>query len=308
MRVKSNLIRLSLLAFALPLLIAPVSSSALTSCDGSTTRQGAGTGQTFSTPPNGGSAIMYSNNGWAQPLYLSPGNIDVISFDAPYIYNVDNGSFTQLSSVTGNFQILVWEGLPSTGSLVCAANFDNYTYTSGQRGALTFTIPTFVSQGGTYTIGIIASYPASTGTPGTGIDLGGAAGSQPSAWSHYNGAWNNQSSSGFNFYVRAEADSSAPSVAAPTLNATKFVYQDVPYILSSTYADNFSYEYAEYFIDNDPGVGNGTALTVTSTTPSSGSLTGTVTFPTKGNHTLSVRGQDKAGNWSTATSSFNVKN
>lgn len=53
----------------------------------------------------------------------------------------------------------------------------------------------------------------------------------------------------------------------------------------------------EYFVDNDPGIGNGIPLnlsgnTLTGTTP--GNLA-------SGQHTISIRSKDKAGNWSTVT-------
>ena len=56
---------------------------------------------------------------------------------------------------------------------------------------------------------------------------------------------------------------------------------------------------AEWFTGNDPGAGNGTAMTVTGTAPYN--LAGNVNVSTwvTGSYTLYVRAKDKAGNWGT---------
>ena len=62
----------------------------------------------------------------------------------------------------------------------------------------------------------------------------------------------------------------------------------------------------EYFIDTDPGIGNGKPMAYDSTT---GKITATAHFApgslSTGRHNIKVRAEDRAGNWSTvATSSF----
>ncbi len=66
----------------------------------------------------------------------------------------------------------------------------------------------------------------------------------------------------------------------------------------------------EYFVDTDPGLGNGTAVTTTPALPAT-SVTGTATLNISGlalgTHTVSVRARNTLGNWSSLTSlSLNV--
>lgn len=59
---------------------------------------------------------------------------------------------------------------------------------------------------------------------------------------------------------------------------------------------------AEWFTGADPGIGNGTAMTVSGTGPWSLSATIDVSTWVNGSYTLNVRAQDAAGNWSTVGS------
>lgn len=66
---------------------------------------------------------------------------------------------------------------------------------------------------------------------------------------------------------------------------------------------------AEFYVDTNPGAGNGTPMTVTSTGATSASATATFGADTlsDGTHTLYVRMQDAAGNWGpTTTAGFTV--
>ncbi|SOE23375.1 hypothetical protein SAMN06298216_3762 [Spirosomataceae bacterium TFI 002] len=57
----------------------------------------------------------------------------------------------------------------------------------------------------------------------------------------------------------------------------------------------------EYFIDNDPGIGNGTALSFTSSNEVTKSFSFSLNNLSDGFHLLSVRAQDNDGDWSNTT-------
>lgn len=91
-------------------------------------------------------------------------------------------------------------------------------------------------------------------------------------------------------------DKTAPSVTVPALSRPFIVFQSREVISAAT-SDNLSGVTAgEYYIDADPGQGNGRAMQYVG-----GKLTATATLGFglgTGRHTLYVRSQDKAGNWS----------
>jgi protocatechuate 3,4-dioxygenase beta subunit len=95
-------------------------------------------------------------------------------------------------------------------------------------------------------------------------------------------------------------DKTAPAVSSAALGSANITYE-------SHSSDSISADVSdatsgvaggEYYIDTDPGNGNGTTLT-----PSSGHLTGSADLSTLsvGQHTLYIRSQDNAGNWSTSS-------
>ena len=57
----------------------------------------------------------------------------------------------------------------------------------------------------------------------------------------------------------------------------------------------------EYFIDNDPGIGNATPLSITPGNEVTASFSFPVTSLTDGFHYLSVRAQDADGDWGNTT-------
>jgi protocatechuate 3,4-dioxygenase beta subunit len=70
--------------------------------------------------------------------------------------------------------------------------------------------------------------------------------------------------------------------------------------ITATVSDALSGTFsAEYYIDTDPGLGNGGAMTISGGTASA---TKTISGLSRGPHQVFVRTQDKAGNWSTPVS------
>ena len=63
-----------------------------------------------------------------------------------------------------------------------------------------------------------------------------------------------------------------------------------------TYSQNINY--AEYFIDNDPGYGNAYSVTVTEGTDITVDFTADLSSVPNGFHVLYVRARDELGNWS----------
>jgi streptogramin lyase len=103
-------------------------------------------------------------------------------------------------------------------------------------------------------------------------------------------------------------DRTAPSVSSLSLSGSgyfsllglKFVMNIGAVNITASAGDNLSgVLVGEYYLDSDPGAGNGVPMTY-----GSGSLTSQLsrTGLSVGNHTLYVRSKDKAGNWSVATS------
>lgn len=109
--------------------------------------------------------------------------------------------------------------------------------------------------------------------------------------------------------VTIRLDKSAPSIATPTLSRSVTIPLLGPVLTSSSttisayISDNLSGVSAgEYFFDTDPGQGNGTALDISGNTASAFANISALSI---GDHTLKVRSQDRAGNWSaTASVSF----
>ena len=96
-------------------------------------------------------------------------------------------------------------------------------------------------------------------------------------------------------------DKTAPTVNSPSMTGGlgSLYVLTTNTTITATANDNLSGVFrAEYYFDTDPGVGNGTAMTVNgSTVSANGSLSGLF-----GQHTLYVRVQDAAGNWSNLAS------
>jgi len=89
------------------------------------------------------------------------------------------------------------------------------------------------------------------------------------------------------------------STLAGLLNST-LVTSLAPVTITANTADNLSGVVAgEYYVDTDPGVGKGTPLNY-----SNGQLSTSATLSglSLGNHTLYVRAEDAAGNWSVVAS------
>lgn len=97
-------------------------------------------------------------------------------------------------------------------------------------------------------------------------------------------------------------DSTAPTISTPTMTGgvtlpfLGTIFTSNSTTINTTVADALSgVARAEYYFDIDPGQGNGVALSVSgNTATANASLTGL-----SGQHTLHVRSQDAAGNWST---------
>ena len=100
-------------------------------------------------------------------------------------------------------------------------------------------------------------------------------------------------------------DNTAPTITAPTMSGgitlpfLGAIFTGNSTTINATVADSLSgVAAAEYYFDTDPGRGNGTALSITNNSATaSASLVGLT-----GQHTLHVRSQDRAGNWSTLQS------
>ncbi|HVX24030.1 MAG TPA: hypothetical protein VG992_01670 [Candidatus Saccharimonadales bacterium] len=95
-------------------------------------------------------------------------------------------------------------------------------------------------------------------------------------------------------------DKTAPSVSAAALSSITILYgSHVSDSISANVSDATSgVAGGEYYVDTDPGSGQGTALTL-----SGGQLTGSADFSSLsvGQHTLYIRSLDNAGNWSTSS-------
>lgn len=104
-------------------------------------------------------------------------------------------------------------------------------------------------------------------------------------------------------------DSTVPTISAPgmsgglTLPFLGAIFTGNSTTISATVADGLSgVARAEYYFDTDPGQGNGASLSITN-----GSATATASLiGLNGQHTLHVRSQDQAGNWS-AIQSFTFR-
>jgi hypothetical protein len=75
--------------------------------------------------------------------------------------------------------------------------------------------------------------------------------------------------------------------------------------ISATVGDSLSGAVrAEYYFDTDPGQGNGLAMSLSAHPTNNGTATATATVSAlgSGQHTLYVRAQDDAGNWSALAS------
>jgi virginiamycin B lyase len=96
-------------------------------------------------------------------------------------------------------------------------------------------------------------------------------------------------------------DKTAPSVSDVILSNSSVVYgSGLPVAFTATALDTLSGVTAgEYYVDADPGQGNGAAVTY-----ANNELSGNADFSdlSVGNHTLYMRSQDAAGNWSAPAS------
>jgi uncharacterized membrane protein len=98
-------------------------------------------------------------------------------------------------------------------------------------------------------------------------------------------------------------DKTVPTVSSMTLTPTTILFTGTLSIGANA-ADTLSGVVSgEYYIDTDPGQGNGTPMTYNAST---GKISGTRSISNGafsiGNHTVYVRSKDAAGNWSTAVS------
>jgi virginiamycin B lyase len=93
-------------------------------------------------------------------------------------------------------------------------------------------------------------------------------------------------------------DKTVPTVSGLTMSSTTFS-SGTSVTISANASDTLSGVVGgEYYVDSDPGQGNGTGMTYAG---GAISVTHTITG-SKGNHTLFVRSKDSAGNWSTTVS------
>jgi hypothetical protein len=97
--------------------------------------------------------------------------------------------------------------------------------------------------------------------------------------------------------VQLSIDKTIPTVSNPMAPAVKFRNQTAT--VSATATDALSGVWnGEFYLDTDPGQGNGTAMTLSGST-----ISGTIgTNVASGMHTIFIRSRDRAGNWSTTVS------
>lgn len=103
-------------------------------------------------------------------------------------------------------------------------------------------------------------------------------------------------------------DTTSPTTGTPVMSGGH-VNQNIGYAftpnttssnISAVVADNLSgIALIEYYFDTDPGQGNGTAMIVSG---SNATATATISNLSSGQHTLHIRSQDSAGNWSSVAS------
>jgi virginiamycin B lyase len=98
--------------------------------------------------------------------------------------------------------------------------------------------------------------------------------------------------------VSAVVDRTAPSIGSLSVSSLVIV-GSASVTISATASDPLSgVAGGEFYVDTDPGQGNGTAMTF-----ASGQISKTTSFSlTPGVHTIFVRAKDNAGNWSTVLS------
>lgn len=103
-------------------------------------------------------------------------------------------------------------------------------------------------------------------------------------------------------------DTTSPMANAPTMSGSSTVPILGTVVTTNTttidasVSDNLSgLAYAEYFFDNDPGLGNGIPMDLSNINNANASANLT-TLSTGQKHTLYVRCHDVAGNWSTNAS------
>ncbi|HSX43301.1 MAG TPA: hypothetical protein VLF59_04400 [Candidatus Saccharimonadales bacterium] len=102
--------------------------------------------------------------------------------------------------------------------------------------------------------------------------------------------------------VTVKLDKTAPAISTPTMSSTLILFGGTVNVGATTSDILSGVVGGEYYIDTDPGEGNGTALTYSSGT---GKISGTATIPSNlsiGQHRLYMRSRDAAGNWSTSVS------
>lgn len=104
------------------------------------------------------------------------------------------------------------------------------------------------------------------------------------------------------------SDSTPPSVSSPSVNPILVLFSGTLSVSASTTDSGSGVQKGEFYIDTDPGQGNGTPMIYNSTT---GKITGTKALssnnPTAGLHTVYIRSKDNAGNWSSVVSTIFIK-
>ena len=99
--------------------------------------------------------------------------------------------------------------------------------------------------------------------------------------------------------IAVTVDKTAPAISGATINPTALVFTHNATV-SATTSDTLSgVARGEYYIDTDPGVGNGISISY-----ANGKISGSAVISglNNGSHRLYLRSLDKAGNWSTAVS------
>ncbi len=96
-------------------------------------------------------------------------------------------------------------------------------------------------------------------------------------------------------------DKTNPTVTNVQVNPNVVIKNTNPFfVVSANAADQLSgVKYVEYYIDTDPGQGNGTQMSYSG---GNASASGNAASLSTGQHTVYVRVQDSAGNWSTSSS------
>lgn len=102
--------------------------------------------------------------------------------------------------------------------------------------------------------------------------------------------------------VVVQLDKTAPTANQATMSNTVILFQ-AKEIISAKVSDVLSgVAGGEYYIDTDPGQGNGTIMTYSKSKITATTIINTHSGLQIGRHTLYIRAKDKAGNWSVVSS------